>query len=212
VTEFAAIESRVGDYYAGRLHEHGATHRGVDWPTEESQQARFRELLRVADRGPRSYELIDWGCGYGALLDWLGRGSDEVSYTGFDIAAEMVAEAQRRHEGDRHARFVTDQAQLRDADYVVASGIFNVKAGAPEAQWREYLAATVRQMWTKCRRGMAFNALTSYAATDHMESRLHYADPLALFDMCKRDLSRSVALLHDYGLYEFTVLVRRENG
>ncbi len=212
MTEPPTIQSRVGDYYASRLHEHGATHRGVDWATEASQQARFRELMRVADGGPRTYGLIDWGCGYGALLDWLNRSSDDVSYTGYDIAAEMVEEAQRRHGEHRDARFVTDEAQLLCADYVVASGIFNVKAGVSEAQWSEYVTATVRQMWAQARRGMAFNALTSYSDSERMESRLHYADPLALFDMCKRELSRSVALLHDYGLWEFTILVRRVDG
>jgi hypothetical protein len=29
------------------------------------------------------------------------------------------------------------------------------------------------------------------------------------FDHCKRNFSRQVALLHDYGLWEFTILVRK---
>jgi hypothetical protein len=31
-----------------------------------------------------------------------------------------------------------------------------------------------------------------------------------VFDLCKRRHSRNVALLHDYGLYAFTVLVRKD--
>ncbi|MBC7939785.1 MAG: class I SAM-dependent methyltransferase, partial [Chitinophagaceae bacterium] len=38
----------------------------------------------------------------------------------------------------------------------------------------------------------------------------YYPDPLDLFDVCKRRFSRNVALLHDYGLYAFTILVRKE--
>jgi hypothetical protein len=30
-----------------------------------------------------------------------------------------------------------------------------------------------------------------------------------LFDLCKRRYSRNVALLHDYEIYEFTILVRK---
>jgi hypothetical protein len=33
-------------------------------------------------------------------------------------------------------------------------------------------------------------------------------DPLRLFDHCKRTFSPDVALLHDYPLWEFTILVR----
>ena len=44
---------------------------------------------------------------------------------------------------------------------------------------------------------------------DRMQGYLYYADPCALFDRCKRCYSRNVALLHDYDLYEFTILVRK---
>ena len=45
---------------------------------------------------------------------------------------------------------------------------------------------------------------------DRMRDDLYYADPGFVFDHCKRRYSRHVALLHDYGLWEFTVLVRSE--
>jgi hypothetical protein len=41
-----------------------------------------------------------------------------------------------------------------------------------------------------------------------MRDDLFYADPLALFEHCRTRFSRRVALLHDYPLYEFTLLVR----
>ena len=41
------------------------------------------------------------------------------------------------------------------------------------------------------------------------EYRLYYADPCALFDYCKRNFSRNVALLHDYKIYDFTLIVRK---
>jgi hypothetical protein len=42
-----------------------------------------------------------------------------------------------------------------------------------------------------------------------MRANLYYADPLYLFDHCRVHYSKWVALLHDYGLYEFTVVVRK---
>ena len=43
-----------------------------------------------------------------------------------------------------------------------------------------------------------------------MRGHLYYADPASVFDLCMRRYSRHVALLHDYGLYEFTILVRKQ--
>ncbi|RYZ15439.1 MAG: hypothetical protein EOO70_06815 [Myxococcaceae bacterium] len=59
------------------------------------------------------------------------------------------------------------------------------------------------------RKGFAFNCLTSYSDPPFMRDYLHYADPCFYFDLCKRTYSRQVSLLHDYGLYEFTLLVRK---
>jgi hypothetical protein len=36
----------------------------------------------------------------------------------------------------------------------------------------------------------------------------NYADPVKMFDACLSRCGRSVALLQDYGLYEFTLIVR----
>jgi hypothetical protein len=43
-----------------------------------------------------------------------------------------------------------------------------------------------------------------------MRPDLYYGDPAFFFDHCKTHYARDVALLHDYGLYEFTLLVRKE--
>ena len=59
--------------------------------------------------------------------------------------------------------------------------------------------------------GFAFNCLTMYSDEDRMKDYLYYADPLFLFDFCKKHFSKNVSLLHDYDIYDFTILVRRDN-
>jgi len=63
-----------------------------------------------------------------------------------------------------------------------------------------------------CSKGFSFNMLTRYSDADRMAQRpdLFYGDPLFFFDFCKCEFSRNVALLHDYGLYDFTILVRKD--
>jgi hypothetical protein len=43
-----------------------------------------------------------------------------------------------------------------------------------------------------------------------MRDDLYYADPLFLFDYCKRNFAKNVALLHDYRIYDFTIIVRKD--
>ncbi len=198
------ILDSVRAYYGAKVTQHGTTARGVDWSTEESQQLRFAQLTRVFDVPP-PFSVNDYGCGYGALLDFVRMTGVEIDYRGFDISEEMIARARARHP---EIAFHLDASSLGMADYTIASGIFNVKLGTPKASWQDYVLRTIDEIAALSRRGFSFNMLTSYSDPDRMRDDLYYGDPCFYFDYCKRKHSRQVALLHDYGLYEFTIITR----
>lgn len=202
--------AEVAGYYGARLAEHGAGPRGVDWNGAESQVLRFRQLARLLPAGG-AFTLNDVGCGYGALYDHLAPEYPDMSYTGSDISPEMVAAARAGHRGAARARFVEGAVPAQGADYTVASGIFNVRLGHGDVAWREHMGETLDAMDRASGAGFAFNCLTSYSDAGRMRDYLYYADPCEWFDWCKRRYAKDVALLHDYGLYEFTLLVRKSS-
>lgn len=122
----------------------------------------------------------------------------------------MVAEARRLHGSETSVRFEAGIAPPQPCDYAVASGIFNIRLAHEMADWQLYMEEMVTVMNRSARRGFAFNCLTSYSDAERMQPHLHYGDPLAWFDFCKRNFARSVALLHDYGLWEWTLIVRKD--
>ena len=197
----------VEDYYAAKLRKHGPTPLGVDWNSAESQILRFEQLLRVCDVSA-SFSIIDYGCGYGALVDYLAGKGLEFFYTGYDISADMINKAREIHRECQNCNFISDISNLSMADYTVASGIFNVKLQASDEEWHTYMLNTVERLATLSTKGFAFNALTSYSDPNKRRPDLYYADTLFWFDYCKKHFSRFVALLHDYPLYEFTILVK----
>jgi SAM-dependent methyltransferase len=202
------ILTEVAHYYSAKLAEHGETPRGVDWSSEESHVLRFEQLCRIVQL-PTGFSLNDLGCGYGALFDYLNARYQGFDYAGCDVSADMIRAAKSRFKNCANASFVVASEPLEVADYGIASGIFNVRLGRSEAEWRNYLESTLAALDRTSRKGFAFNCLTSYSDADKMRDDLYYADPCSLFDLCKRRYSRHVALLHDYGLYEVTILVRK---
>ena len=204
------ILREVASYYTGRLKRHGETPAGVDWNGAEGQRVRFEQLCRVIDEGPDAFSLADIGCGYGSLLDHLGGRYAGMRYLGVDVSEAMVAAATERFRGRPDVSFQTGASPGRTVDYCVASGIFNVRQERSDAEWEAFLMDGLEVMDACTRKGFAFNCLTSYSDEDHKRPDLYYADPLRLFDFCKRTYARNVALLHDYGLYEFTILVRKD--
>jgi SAM-dependent methyltransferase len=200
--------TEVAEYYTSKLSQHGETPRGVDWNGEESQTLRFEQLCKIVDTS-NPFSVNDIGCGYGALYDFLTRKDKTFSYFGIDVSKGMIQAAEQRYQKKNKARFILSSKPEQVADYCIASGIFNVRLGRSNDEWWSYLKATLDVLDCNSRFGFAFNCLTSYSDADKMRDSLYYADPCVLFDLCKRRYSRNVTLLHDYGLYEFTILVRK---
>ena len=205
----AELLNEVANYYTAKLAEHGETPRGVDWNGEASQILRFEQLCKIINDATADYSVNDLGCGYGALLDFLNDQHPPSTYCGIDVSDEMVRSARARHGANRAARFIAAAMPDASADYGIASGIFNVRLARSDEEWLDYVQTTLNELDRSSRLGFAFNCLTSYSDEDKKRDYLFYADPCRLFDWCKRRYSKEVALLHDYGLYEFTVLVRK---
>jgi SAM-dependent methyltransferase len=203
----AGVSEAVAQYYSSKLAAHGPTPRGVDWNSAESQELRFTKLLTVCD-ADREASILDFGCGYGALAARLRRDGYGGEYVGYDLSPDMVQAATGAHRELPRCRFTSDPTALRAAAYTLASGIFNVRLDIARDEWERHIHATLETIASLSLQGFAFNMLTRYADADRMRTDLYYADPGTWLTYCLDRFSRRITLLHDYGLYEFTMIVR----
>lgn len=207
MTEISNLD-QVKAYFDKRIQEHGASARGADWNGETSQNARFDQILKVIE--VPTFSLLDFGCGYGGLADYLAEKGFDCDYYGFDILESAVETARQYHAGKARQSFFSDKTQLSACDYTVASGTFNFRGDQSFEAWTELVVAELTFFNQISRKGFSSNFLTKYSDADRMRPDLYYADPLFLFDYCKRNFSKNVALLHDYRLYDFTLIVRKD--
>lgn len=205
------MDSNLNDIrllYEASLAKHGAAPQGVGWRDEESQRLRFDKLIEVIDPSSGPYVINDLGCGYGAFCEHLIMRNVPVSrFRGYDISSAMIAQARNRVHMEA-AEFIQSAAIKDEGDYGFACGIFNVRMSAPEDEWLNHILQALDNIYETSRRGFAFNLLTSYV--DWKEPHLFYGDPRYFFDYCKRKYSRYVTLLHNYKLWEWTILVWRQ--
>jgi len=201
----------VRNYFSHKLKEHGATPRGVDWNSEEAREPRFDQLAKVITSTEEPVSVLDYGCGYGALADYFMAKRIPVSkYVGFDIVEDMVLAAQRRFVGVPSISFTANLEDIPQVDYAIACGVFNMKLATEYNEWTEFVVKSLAEMNRFSTRGFSANFLTKYSDADRMRPDLYYADPSFLFDYCKIHFSKNVALLHDYGIYDFTIIVRKD--
>jgi SAM-dependent methyltransferase len=201
------IYSKINDYYSKKIAEFGATPQGVDWNGDESQLLRFNILSKILPTA--GFSLADVGCGYGSYAQYLDKNYDDFDYLGFDFSDGMISAAKKENKKNINFHQIKRIDEIGEADFAIASGIFNVKLDFDETIWLEYINTCLHEMSSKARRGFAVNFLTSYSDEALKRPDLYYADPGNMFNYCKMRFSKNVALLHDYDLYEFTILVRK---
>ncbi len=188
-------------HFGMKAAKHDKGHLAVDWGSRRSQQLRFQKLeqmlsIRAGD------SLVDVGCGLAGFLEYLNDRRIDVDYIGIDLSEEMISRCRSRYPT---ADFITgsflDLDEIR-GDFVVASGIFNLRTTYP----LEFLRETVLRMYESCGRGMAFNCLSSRA--ENKEPGEFHADPEKVLDMC-RQLEGDSVLDHSYLPHDFTIAIKK---
>lgn len=208
------ILTQTEEYFKDRLNRFGATLAALDWNSKEAQRVRFDQLTKLLGGGQNDecFILCDYGCGYGDYFGYLQEKGYACRYTGIDLVKETIACADKKYGMHKNATFVQGTKLERTYDYIVANGIFNMKRSVTDEAWTAYLMGTLEEFCRYSKKGFAFNCLTGYSDAEHMREDLYYADPLSLFDYAKRHFSKNVALLHDYELYDFTIIVRKQEN
>ncbi|MCB9991196.1 MAG: class I SAM-dependent methyltransferase [Rhodospirillales bacterium] len=201
----------IAKSYGERVKTMGSTAKAAGWRDTQTQHLRFQQLFHLFGDGDEAFSLIDLGCGYGEMLKAVPEQLDErlYRYVGYDISMEMVEEGRQLFADDERISFVCESEIEDSADYIVASGIFNHHFGTDPAVWQEHIMNTVAQMVDKAAKGAAFNIMTTHV--DFQEDYIYYADPAYMLDQCLERFGRHVRLLHDYPLYEFTVLIDKKD-
>lgn len=207
VTDSKDFLTRVGDYYAGRLAKHGASPQGVDWKDLASQRLRHRQFLRLLEDNSDA-SIIDFGCGYGDFLTFLRNFGHKGLYVGYDLVPAMIEAARERHGVGEDRVWRIGSIPIEPEDYAVASGVLNVKGNAADLDWSHYVQDTIDMLYKSSRQGFAFNLLSLTSDSSKRRPDLYYADPADTLRSCLNKFGRHVALLQDYGLYEFTLIVR----
>lgn len=199
------IRLEIRKLYEKSAREHGVSPLGVGWKDRKSHTLRLKILSEVGISNGSS--VLDVGCGYGALLDYLlAKGITGIKYTGIDIVENLVEMARKRF-GDSPKFEVADIMELnQEFDYVLNLGIFNVKLGSRDVEFFEHFVTPILfKMWALAKVGVAVSFMTDMV--DYRNPNLYYASPSEIFNFLRERLSRYVTLRHDYGLYEFTAYV-----
>ncbi len=196
----------INAYYTSKVKQFGNTPAGVDWRDETSQLLRFKQLSKIITKN--IFSVLDYGCGYGALYNYLKTENKNFSYLGYDISKEMIAAAIDKN-AEPGCLFITNELQLQPCNYVIASGIFNVRLTVTDTEWEKYIIETLEKINSLSINGFAFNMLPYSADPALKKDYLYYADSGWIENECKKIAAGNVTVITNYNLFEFTVLITK---
>jgi SAM-dependent methyltransferase len=202
---FFQTHSGVLKCYRDWLGAFGTIPQGVGWNSPSAQHIRLQQIARAWEHAD-NFSVNDIGCGYGALIEFLDQSNKRYVYNGCDIEPLMLNQAISKYGDHPQCSFTTHLSDIPVSDFTVASGIFGMRTDISDREWEEYIHDTLHYMDAHSEKGFAFNMITSHV--DYRVPELYYADPADVFNYCRSEFSPRVALLHDYPLYDFTVIVR----
>ena len=197
------LRRRIIASYRGNLRHYGHSHEALFWSSKEAQLARFGALAGIGIESGDS--LLDVGCGFADLYDWLNGRGIQVNYTGLDLSPDLLAEARRLHPG---LPLVCGEpfalAPKANFDWVVLSGTLNW----PMPGGIGYVLRVVSHMFALCRKGVAFNLLDDRYRWGFARLELQTFQPQKILDECRR-ISDDCRLVDDYLDNDFTIYLRR---
>lgn len=181
----------------------GGTVGALGWRRVESQVKRFEVIASIGDLSGRT--LLDAGCGYGDLKEFLDQRFSGFTYIGIDQMPEFIAEAKARYANHPDTHFSQTDFTTVDfpsVDFVIASGALGYRCDDPN-----FYTDMIRKMYQAATQAFVFNMLDATRFPNHQLLVGHDRDEIAAF--C-RTLSPRVTVTTDYLEDDFTVFMFRE--
>jgi len=198
-----SLRRHIIDSHRDSLQRHGHSPHALFWSSRQVQETRFRVLAEIGIGNGDS--LLDVGCGFADLYEWLVGQGKEVAYTGLDLSPDLLGEAHRRHPSLPLLCGEVFSLSSRPAfDWVVLSGALNW----PMRDGFDYVRRVVRHMYALCRRGVAFNLLDARHVSGFGRFGLQCFDPDEIADYC-RSFSGDCRLVDGYLDNDFTVYLKK---
>lgn len=201
----------MNSYYKTIIDTESTLSRKVGWRDELAQKRRFQQLYKLVE-DKDGFEIADLGCGLAGFYTFLRERKNNFIYTGYDLSEDMIKGAKEVVETNNQnavLKRIEDTQDITEHDFIVLSGIFNMKKNVSNNEWLNYILDQLNIIDKKSTKGFAFNLLTLYSDEEFKKNELYYASPSFFFDYCKNNFAKNVALLHDYDEYDFTIIVRK---
>ena len=192
--------------YRQKFKEFGVSPEALQWKSKGAAHQRFRQFWAEIDFDDKN--VLDVGCGFGEMGNFLTKRYKNVRYKGVDIMPEFIENGKKIYPGlDLEVEDFFGQAKPETYDTVICSGALNSNFGN-EKENLEFRKRAIKTMFEHTTNVCAFNMLGGHPApkNDKEDSNIWYSDSMEILEYCM-SLTRRVILRHQYHPSDFTIFM-----
>ena len=196
--------------YNERLKTYGYHLKTLGWGGDrERQEKRFQVLMELQHFVSREIKsVLDVGCGFGDMGNYLATRYPHVQYTGIDINPLLIDEGKKRFPAlDLRVGEVTGPVVGNiPYDLVCASGLFNYKLEHQDQL--QYIKETLERFFALCNIGVSSDFMSTFV--DYQQEITYHLNEFEALKIAK-GLSRRVVLRNDYLDYEYCLYILKDH-
>lgn len=209
-TDRASVADQQAEYYGELYRKHDYSPQAVASGKQIYKDLRYQRLSKVFEND-QQFSLFDVGMGLGHYYEYLKSHFPErrVNYAGSEVVPEFHQYCCNTYPESQFFLSDLSQAPTEDTyDYFIFGGTFYHPVRSKRSEWEDFVFAMLKNSFYRANKGIAVNFITEYC--DFFDRDLYYAKLSRITDFVQSSLSRFFSIDHSYALYEYTLLVYRE--
>jgi len=198
--------------YEQQFQQHGNSFKGVGWPREEDCHKRFNVLAGLFSSTEVPVTVLDFGCGLSHFYEYLmeQKWKGKVDYLGLDISNQYIDSSKNKFPHNQYyCQNILEEPIDFDYDYVIINGVFTQKFSMTHSEMFSFVKLVLTELYRGCSHGIAFNLMSDYV--DFKRDGAFHLSFGAIADFIVAELTNNFVIRHDYGLYEYTVYILKQD-
>ena len=188
--------------YKQKFREFGVSPQALQWKSKGAAHQRFRQFWAEIDFDDKN--VLDVGCGFGEMGNFLVKRYKNVEYKGIDITSEFIENGHKIYPTlDLEIADFHDLTKTQIFDVVLASGVLNSNV----SNNMDYRKKSIKKMFDLTDKCLAFNMLGGHPQPiNNKKSNVWYADSLEILEYCM-SLTKKVVFKSNYHSRDFTIFM-----
>ena len=192
------LGSKMIKVYKKQYIKHGYSPASLGCP-KGRQDLRFKSLSKYLKKGT----LLDFGCGFGDLANYLKKENSDITYNGCDVVEDFIEVARKNNPEGFFFKTKVGSKINEDYDYIIASGVFNFLYTKKPIDHKEFIFSTLDELFSKTKNVLSVDFLSP--AVDFISKDAYHQEFNELQDFILANLSRRFEINHTYMPYEYCV-------